>query len=209
MLTALWIEGFHRLYPEIPLYGCPNHVVEFPELVWAGDLDKPEVREIFAPDLILKVTPGVQFAHLLPKNVNHFGSLFVFHPQSKTLHVDDTFCYFTSPSSSSQTMGYLHRHLAFHNCRKWVLEDPAAFTAWLENLCSTWDFENICIAHNANLIGNAKHEVLMLLARSHFEFVKLAERRSHLHLKLGDENPDLTHDIAHALSHLTVYGRCG
>ena len=44
-------------------------------------------------------------------------------------------------------------------------EAPLAFKTFIEKILEDWDFDNICAAHTANMIGGAKAALTEALAR--------------------------------------------
>ena len=57
---------------------------------------------------------GAEFVDPQPETTNHFVSVFVYHPESRTLHVDDTIMYAEKPGFLLKLFGYKDGALAFH-----------------------------------------------------------------------------------------------
>jgi len=136
------VHAVHEQFPEAKLYGTSRHVAKAPDLAWQPELtDSAAFQALFADDFEFTVPPGVDF---IPDNENlHFASVLAFHPDSKSLHVDDTLTFTKLP---------LVGGLSFHMTLKQVLKkEPGAvatFRNWAEQLaerCS--DVEHLATAH--------------------------------------------------------------
>jgi dehydrogenase/reductase SDR family protein 12 len=184
---TLAIEGFHEMYPASSSrqwFGCPRHLLKFPGIDWAGDLNTDCARKTFEPEIAMAVPAGAEFINPLPPASNHFASVLVLHRPSKTMHVDDTLNFFVKPPRlvkwlteyTDQTM-HFHRSLfgpALHR----TPEAPEQFRQWFAALLERWDFENIVTAHTGCCFVHAKQLARELLARTEPELVQLALRNA-------------------------------
>lgn len=115
---------------------------------------------MFSEDLDLRVPKGVDF--ISDNDAVHFSSVVAYHYDSKTVHVDDTFSWLSTPSLA-QAIGLTEGVLALHPTLAMALEQrPGAaedFRAWMRTLVSDWQIENICFAHKGYLENSEqKHE---------------------------------------------------
>lgn len=152
---TMHVERMHELYPRAALYGTARHHARFPGLPWEkARTEDDELHEKFAADLQFSVPRGVDF---IPEDENlHFSSVMVFHPASKTMHVDDTLNYLRLPSLM-RAVG-LGDSVAFHPTLAKVLERRAGaaheFQDWANDLINRWKgAENLCAAHTAALLA--------------------------------------------------------
>ncbi|KAJ3225170.1 hypothetical protein HK099_007253 [Clydaea vesicula] len=159
---TLAFPDFYLNYPNAKYFGTPRHLKIFDNTVipWDSELLCENSLRQFEPDLYLRIPDGAEFVNPLPPTTNHFSNIFVFHAKSKTLHNNDTIMVFENP-------GFLLSFFAKHGDVKFhrsitgpglypTKEAPFQFKNWLEKLILDWDFDNICSAHNGNLIGGAK-----------------------------------------------------
>ncbi len=141
-----FVKKTHAQFPAAMHIGTKRHHDLFPDLKWANlTTDDPRLHEQFADDLEFSVPRGVDF---IPSNEKlHFSSVLVFHPASKTLHVDDTLTYVSLPLVSG---------LRFHPTLSQVLQERAAaaaeFRAWAMELVErTKAIEHLATAHMKSL----------------------------------------------------------
>lgn len=139
-------KAVHAQFPHAKLYGTARHARKQPGLPWeAIRTEDPVIAERF-PELFFSVPRGV---HFVPDNENlHFASVLVFHPASRTLHVDDTLMFSKLP---------LVGGLSFHPTLAKVLEErPGAvvdFRAWTDDLLALCaDVDHVCAAHTRPLL---------------------------------------------------------
>ncbi|MBT8493003.1 MAG: DUF4336 domain-containing protein [Deltaproteobacteria bacterium] len=151
---TVFVEGAHRQFPDARLYGTARHHRLQPELPWQElRTEAQPLHELFADDLEFSVPRGVDFISPDPKL--HFSSVLVFHPASKTLHVDDTVIYAPMPLG----VRLLKRDITrFHPTLAKVLEPgPEAadeFHAWACELIERCEsIDNLCAAHTGALLG--------------------------------------------------------
>lgn len=143
---TIHVRAVHEHLPNARLYGTARHHDKMPNLPWQPERTEDEaIRALFADDLEFSVPPGVE---LIPDNENlHFGSVLVFHPATRTLHVDDTLTWSTLP---------LVGGLTFHPTLGSVLQErPAAaaeFRAWAQQLATRCEqVDHLCTAHMRSL----------------------------------------------------------
>jgi len=85
----------------------------------------------------------------------------VFHPASRTIHVDDTIMV-DEPFKGDMLF---HPSLVdgglYH-----IPQSPHAFRDWVQLFIDEWDFVNICAAHNGVKLSGAKEQLISLLTDS-------------------------------------------
>lgn len=149
------VRRMHELYPNARLYGTARHRSRFPELPWEEHLtENSHLHEMFTMDFEFSVPRGVYFVSTNEKV--HFSSVLVFHPSSKTIHVDDTLMCIRIPRAFHK-LG-LTDVLRFHPTLSHALERRAGavreFREWARDLAANWgDARNLCAAHTATLTG--------------------------------------------------------
>jgi hypothetical protein len=154
---TVYAQEAHERFPNARLYGTARHLSRFPDLPWEPQrTEDPALHGMFAEDFEFSVPRGVDF---ISSNENiHFSSVLVFHPASKTVHVDDTLMYIRFPSPL-RLLG-IADSLSFHPTLSRALERRAGaardFRDWAEELAERWrDSENLCAAHVAALTAEA------------------------------------------------------
>jgi hypothetical protein len=149
------VAWMHERYPKARHYGTARHLSKFPELKWQSSrTEDTKTHAMFAADLQFSVPRGVEFISD-DENV-HFSSVLVFHPESKTIHVDDTLMYIRLPGLM-RFFG-LTDPVSFHLTFSKVLEKRAGasqdFREWAEEIAENWQSaENLCAAHTAALLA--------------------------------------------------------
>jgi len=149
------VEWMHQQYPGARHYGTARHLSRFPDLAWQPGLIEDEATQAaFAADFEFSVPRGVDFISD-DENV-HFSSVLAYHPESRTIHVDDTLMYIRLPLLM-RFFG-LKEAFSFHLTLAKVLQKrPGAaqeFREWATELAETWRAaENLCAAHTAALLG--------------------------------------------------------
>jgi hypothetical protein len=152
------VKRMHEKYPEANHYGTARHLSKFPDLPWQPTCtEDPETQAMFAADFEFSVPHGVEFISD-DENV-HFSSVLVFHPESKSIHVDDTLMYIRFPGLM-RFFG-LTDPISFHLTLSKVLEkrEGAAqdFREWAEEIAKNWQSaENLCAAHTATLLAQTQ-----------------------------------------------------
>ncbi len=153
---TLHVPWMHEHYPDAKHYGTARHLSKFPELRWqAGRTEETETQAKFAKDFEFTVPRGVEFI-ADDENV-HFSSVLVFHPGSRTIHVDDTLMYIRLPMLL-RFLG-LPDALSFHPTLASVLEKRAGavhdFRHWVNEFADNWqNAKHLCAAHTAALLTN-------------------------------------------------------
>ena len=92
---TLAFRDFYGQFPNVDYYGTPRHLNTIPDIPWKGEVMAN--KQLFAPDVDLRIPAGSEYVLPLPPRSNHFSNVFVFHPQSKTIHNDDCVVCFESP----------------------------------------------------------------------------------------------------------------
>jgi len=135
-----------------------------------------KVRQMYEPYLSFRICQGADF--VTPGPENHFASCVAFHKESGTVHVDDTFMYWSNPNFLLRLAGLKANTLTFHLTINSNLAEPMVFKAWVQKMLDDWEFDNLCCAHTGNRIGAAKPMLKNLLVDSEAKLQKLAAERS-------------------------------
>jgi len=149
---TMHVATAHADYPDAKLYGTQRHIDKFPNLPWQEELtDSTEFASLFSDDFEFSVPCGVDF---ISNNENlHFSSVLAYHPQSKTLHVDDTLMLLKLPG----LLGALKKpQISFHMTLSRTLEQRKGavddFRLWVAQIAEQWsDAEVLCAAHSQTL----------------------------------------------------------
>ncbi|CAF1079082.1 unnamed protein product [Rotaria sordida] len=178
---TLSFRTFYEAYPNAAYYGTPRHLHRLTKIPWVGSLNNCDVRKKWEPDVELRIPAGTEFINPQPESSNHFTCVFVYHPASATLHVDDTIVYTDKPSFLLKLFGYKDGAMAFHPSIKSVglhptSDAPYLFRDWMRNMLHDWHFENICCAHMGVKIGGAHADVFALLDKTENLFAKLSKK---------------------------------
>jgi len=192
---TLAFPAFYSAYPNVPYYGTPRHLIKVNQIPWVGDLNNCSVRTEWEPDIQMSIPEGAEFVDPKPERSNHFSSVFVFHKESKTIHVDDTILYAENPGFLLRLVGMktgsMHFHPSFRGPALYPRpEAPVLFRNWLIRLMDDWDFDNICTAHMGNRIGGAKKQLQETLEREEKTLQNLIERNKDN--KPCEDTPDMT-----------------
>lgn len=178
---TLAFPGFYRTYPNVRYYGTPRHLRVLPEIKWAGDVHDCNVRGLWSPEVEMRIPDGAEFVAPVPEKTNHFSGLFVFHQDSRILHIDDTIFIANQPGFLMKIAGFRHGDMSFHPTIKGsglfqTPEAPYQFRDFIIGIIRDWDFDSICAAHMGNKIGGAKQQLQDLVIRAEPLFQKLSER---------------------------------
>lgn len=124
---------------------------------------------------------GAEYVDPQPEKSNHFVSVFVYHRDSKTLHVDDTLMYGEDPGMLLRLFGLKAGSTMFHPSIKDhglypTVEAPFEFRDWMNKLLKDWDFDNLCTAHIGVKAGGVHAAVEELVKNSEKFFEDLSER---------------------------------
>ena len=178
------VEWMQEYYPDASHFGTARHLSKFPDLSWQPTrTEDPETQAIFAADLEFSVPRGVEFISD-DENV-HFSSVLVFHPESKSIHVDDTLMYIRLPGLM-RFFG-LSDPVSFHLTLSKVLEKRAGasqdFREWAEEIAEDWQSaENLCAAHTASLLDQTQQTSIsdrIIAALDKVEKTLTAHERKH------------------------------
>lgn len=93
-------------FPSAKYYGCPRHLKIFPDICWAGEFNCELTRQVYSPDLEMKVPSGAEFIDPQPPSFNHLSSCLIYHPASRSLHVNDTLNVMKNPSWLMRMFGF-------------------------------------------------------------------------------------------------------
>jgi len=195
---TLYFNDFYKHYPQPQYYGTPRHIRNLKDIPWAGSLNDCEVRNKWSPDVEMRIPAGAEFVAPEPERTNHFISVFVYHPASRTLHVDDTIMVAVEPGLLLRLAGFKHGDLSFHPSIKGpglhpTEEAPFQFRDWMLKVLSDWDIDNICAAHTGNKIGGSAAALKKLVVDAEPLFNRLSKKHAGQH-STGRENEG-SHDI--------------
>jgi len=165
---TVYFPAFYKQFPSVPFYGTPRHLVIEPQIPWAGSMYDCANRQRWLPEVHMRIARGSEFVNPQPADTNHFSGIHVFHPASKTIHVDDTVM-IDEPFDGDMLF---HPSLLgpglYH-----IPASPHAFRDWVQLYINQWDFDNICAAHNGIKRGGAKAQLQSLLIDSEIVFEAL------------------------------------
>ena len=152
--AVLNVHPFHTLhcaqmakdFPKATFYGSARHPEQVPDVDWSDELVESEAVTQRYPELEFSVPKGIYYID--PDEKLHSGSLLVFHPASKSLHVDDTFV--TPPL---KVLDMVLPEINLHPQTKSALIDaPNAgkqYCDWATDLAEQWrETRNFCAAHS-------------------------------------------------------------
>jgi len=180
---TLAFPSFFKEYPNVPYYGTPRHLRKFSTFKWEGDLDDCKVRSKWEPEVQMRIPSGTEFRNPIPEDTNHCSSVFVFHPASRTIHVDDTILYSNNPGFLLRLGGYKQGTMCFHSSLKGVgflptPEAPWQFRDWVQGILKDWDFDNMATAHMGVRMGGAKKQLEEILVQAEPLFKKISDKNS-------------------------------
>ena len=144
-------EWMHRAFPQAKLYGTARHHRKWPDLPWQdATCEGTSFPGLFRQDFEFSQPAGCRLV-CEDENV-HFSSILVYHPASRTIHVDDTLSYLDAafPLSLLPMTG----RLDFHPTLGKALEQRAGaaddFREWAYDIGVRWaDARQIAAAHNS------------------------------------------------------------
>jgi len=154
-----YFPAFYKQYPHVPYYGTPRHLRIEPQIPWTGSMWDCENRQRWLPEVHMRIPRGAEFVNPQPESFDHFSGIHVFHPASRTIHVDDTIM-IDEPLEGDMLF---HPTLLYGGLYH-IPESPTAFRDWVKLFINDWDFDNICAAHNGVKKSGAKGELQLLLA---------------------------------------------
>lgn len=151
--AVLNVHPFHTVhcaqmakdFPQATFYGSERHPKQVPEVQWANDLVESGAVAQRYPELEFSIPKGIHY--ISPNEKVHAGSLLVFHPASRSLHVDDTFV--SPPSILEAVLPELGLHPM---TKKALTNEPNAgkqYCDWAVEIAHQWrDTHNFCAAHS-------------------------------------------------------------
>ena len=178
---TVYFASFYKLYPNLTYYGTPRHIRRGDGVGWSSiTVDQKNFLEKYeSQGVFMRIPDGAEFVD--PVEGNHFSSVFVFHAESRTIHVDDTILYADRPGCILRCAGHVHGSMTFWDLRKGLHpseEAPLLFKSWFDKLLTDWDFDNIVTAHMGSKIGGAKLQITELFKDSSPVLEKMSRERS-------------------------------
>jgi len=178
---TLAFPAFFKEYPNVSYYGTPRHLRNLTQIPWKGSLNDCETRNLWKEEVEMRIPDGSEFVAPVPEKSNHFSSVFVFHRESKTIHVDDTIFHAVNPNILMKLAGYRNDQMTFHPTLTNVglhhhPDAPYQFRDWIAGILKDWDFDNIVTAHMGRKIGGAKQALQETLDKAGPSFDKLHEK---------------------------------
>ena len=158
---TLHVEAMAEAFPKARFYGTQRHIDKFPSIKWESlKTEDFEIDNPFQGDLEFTTPKGVDF--ISDNESIHFSSVLAFHPESKTVHVNDTFNIVELPETldaltkplNAKTLIQFHPTLPFALEKRCNASDE--FLDWVERVCEPW-FEhalNLCAAHSGVFIDD-------------------------------------------------------
>ena len=137
-------EQMAKDFPQAIFYGSRRHPEQAPAVNWSSDLVESKAVTERYPELEFSLPKGIYY--IAPEEAVHAGSLLVYHPTSKSLHVDDTFM--TPPIKILDAV--LPEVLLQPDTKKALKDDPDAgkqYCDWATQLAHDWDVRYFCAAH--------------------------------------------------------------
>ena len=137
-------EQMAKDFPQAIFYGSRRHPQQVPAVNWSSDLVESKAVAERYPELEFSLPKGIYY--IAPEEAVHAGSLLVYHPTSKSLHVDDTFM--TPPIKILDAV--LPEVLLQPDTKKALKDDPDAgkqYCDWATQLAHDWDVRYFCAAH--------------------------------------------------------------
>lgn len=150
--AVLNVHPFHTVhcaqmakdFPQAVFYGSRRHPEQAPNVDWSSDLVESEAVAKRYPELEFSLPKGIYY--IAPDDSVHAGSLLVYHPASKSLHVDDTFM--TPPVKILDAI--LPEVLLQPDTKKALKDEPDAgkqYCNWTTQLAHDWEVRHFCAAH--------------------------------------------------------------
>ncbi|MBO1531951.1 hypothetical protein J3492_12130 [Psychrobacter sp. F1192] len=173
--AVLNVHPFHTVscaqmakdFPQATFYGSSRHKEQVPEIEWSEDLVESDAVAKRYPELAFSLPKGIHY--ISPNDKIHAGSLLVYHPASRSLHVDDTFM-----SPPAKILEAVLPELLLHPTTKLALKDePNAgqqYCDWATQLAHEWrDTHNFCAAHSSLItfeVGGFEKALLKAIAKA-------------------------------------------
>ena len=160
-------EQMAKDFPQAIFYGSSRHPKQAPKVDWSEDLVESDAVAQRYPELKFSVPKGLHY--IAPDDSVHASSLLVFHPASRTIHVDDTF-----EIPPSKLFNDVQAELNLHPATLKALKDePNAgeqYCDWLAQLAYDWrEVRNFCGAHSGLVVfeeGRFEASLLATLKRA-------------------------------------------
>lgn len=158
---TMYFKPFHKMYPNVRYFGCPRHLRNV-DIPWAGNL-LDHLNDWQAEGVQMRVPDGADIDPV--DQNNHLSSVFVFHQESKTIHIDDTVVYHEkNPGFVLRCAGAHAGKMSFWSGGlkkglKNTKEAPGEFKNFIQGVINDWDFDNIVTAHLGNKIGGGKAQL--------------------------------------------------
>ena len=179
--AVLNVHPFHTLhcaqmakdFPNAVFYGSSRHPKQVPEVDWSDELVESEAVTERYPELEFSLSKGIYYID--PDEELHAGSLLVYHPASKSLHVDDTFM--TPPA---EILDALLPEVNLHpQTKKALKNEPNAgkhYCDWATQIAQQWgDTRNFCAAHSHRIefkAGEFKEALLKAIEKNRSDLEK-------------------------------------
>jgi len=178
---TLAFPDFYQAYPD-PIYiGTPRHIKQIKTIPWSElDVTREEIQKRWAPDIEMRIPSGAEFRAPMPEASNHFSSVWVYHKESATVHIDDTVMYFENPSGLLK-FAKKHNTMEFHVSLPGpglypAPDAPSQFKQWVQGILADWEFDNMVCAHTGVKIGGAKEALRQTLEKAEPIFEKLEKK---------------------------------
>jgi len=196
---SLSFPAFYEKYPNVPYYGTPRHLRNLKQIPWVGSIAEPENLNRWAPDVEMRIPAGAEFDNPQPESFNHFSCAWVYHRQSRTVHVDDTINYYAESGGLSQWVTDIFGKtgtFSFHPAIGLLYptkEAPIQFRDWVKSILHDWDFDNVCAAHVGVRMGGSKQLLAECLEKAEPLLEKLSNNATvreceHGGKKVGEMN---------------------
>ena len=158
-------EQMAKDFPQAIFYGSSRHPEQVQDVNWSKDLVESEAVAKRYPELEFSLPKGIYY--IAPDESVHAGSLLVYHPASKSLHVDDTFM--TPPIKLLDAV--LPEVLLQPDTKKALKDEYDAgkqYCDWATQLAQDWDVRHFCAAHTHRIEfeqGGFKEALLKTIER--------------------------------------------
>jgi len=183
---TLAFPDFYANYSD-PIYiGTPRHIKQIKTIPWSElDVTREEIQKRWAPDIEMRIPSGAEFRAPMPEASNHFSSVWVYHKESATVHIDDTVMYFENPSGLLK-FAKKHNTMEFHVSLPGpglypAPDAPSQFKQWVQGILADWEFDNMVCAHTGVKIGGAKEASRQTLEKAEPIFEKLEKNTKIIH----------------------------
>lgn len=161
--AVLNVHPFHTVhcadmakdFPTARFYGSSRHAEQVPQVQWSADLVESDAVAQRYPELEFSLPQGIHY--ISPNDKIHAGSLLVYHPASRSLHVDDTFVSPPAPLLNRKLLKAIVPKLMLHpTTRQALIDAPDAgqqYCDWASKLAQDWQATvNFCAAHSGLVV---------------------------------------------------------